>query len=53
MPRRLNAKPDRRQWTRYTSAGLIAIVDAHRQAFPGVALSREIQLALAAEWARS
>ena len=46
-----NRKRDESQWTRCTSARLVAIVDAHRRAFPSLALSRDIQLALAHEWA--
>ena len=48
-----SAKGDVPQWMRYTSSRLLAIVRAHRQAFPGVALARDIQLALAREWGRS
>jgi len=45
-----SAKADSPQWTHRTSAGLIAIVNAHREGFPGVALPRDIQVAIAREW---
>ena len=45
-----SAKGGTPQWTRHTSARMIAIVDAHRQAFPGVALPCDIQVAIAREW---
>jgi len=45
-----SAKGNVPQWTRHTSPRLVAIVNAHRQAFPGVALPRDIQVAIAREW---
>ena len=48
-----NAKADAPQWMRHTSVRLVAIVGAYRQAFPVVALPRNIQMAIAREWGRS
>jgi hypothetical protein len=45
-----SVKGDMPQWAARTSPRLVAIVAAHRQAFPCLALSRDIQLAIAREW---
>ena len=47
-----SAKDELPQWARHTSPRLVGIVNAHRQTFPGIALPRDIQAALAAEWSR-